>query len=54
MRKIDQLIEDQKAQNTSGGTNTAGDVDVRVLNTEVTDVDGIIIGFNNKATSGNL
>ena len=47
-------IEDQKAQNTSGGTNTGGDVDVRVLNTEVTDVDGIIIGFNNKATSGNL
>ena len=47
-------IEDQKAQNTSGGSNTGGDVDVRVLNTEVTDVDGIIIGFNNKATSGNL
>ncbi len=48
------LLEDRKAQNTAGGANTAGTSEVRDLNTEVYDPDGIIIGFNNKATSGDL
>ena len=47
-------IADHKAQNTSGGSNSGGSAEVRTLNTEVYDPDGIIIGFNNKATSGNL
>lgn len=36
------VIEDQKAQNTDGGTSTGGAWSTRVLNTEVSDPDGIV------------
>tara|TARA_B100000287_G_scaffold195860_1_gene184986 strand:+ start:5647 stop:6267 length:621 start_codon:yes stop_codon:yes gene_type:complete len=47
-------LEDRKSQNTGGGSNTGGTSELRDLNTEALDPDGIIIGFNNNATSGNL
>lgn len=48
------IIEDQKAHDTHAGTFSQDAWRTRELNTEVTDPDGIIIGFSGKATSGNL
>ena len=46
-------LEDQKAYNVNGGQASQGN-QVRDLNTEKFDPDGIILGFNGNATSGNL
>jgi len=40
------LIEDQRAQNTAGGTHTAGTWQTRVLNTIVSDVDSLIVSLS--------
>ena len=46
------LLQDQKNHDVSGGgTATAGSWETRVLNTEVSDPDGIVLGFNNISTS---
>jgi len=46
------VLVDEKAQNTSGGTFTAGDWRTRDLNTEVSDPDGIATISSNQFTLG--
>jgi hypothetical protein len=46
------ILEDQKAQNTAGGTFTSGADRVRDLNTEVSDPDGIVSIAANQFTLG--
>lgn len=46
------LIQDQKAQNTAGGTFTSGAWRTRTLNTEVQDVSGIVSISANQMTLG--
>ena len=41
------LIEDQRSQNTPGGTLTSGAWQTRVLNTVVSDVDGLVASLLN-------
>ena len=51
------LLSDEKAANTAAGQATPGQYTnflSRDLTTEVADADGIILGLNGKATSGNL
>ena len=46
------VLQDQKAHDVSGGgTASNGAWRTRDLNTEVTDADGIVLGFNNISTS---
>lgn len=44
------LVQDQKTQNTAGGTFTSGAWQTRVLNTEVNDADGICSLSSNQIT----
>lgn len=44
------IIQDQKAQNTAGGTFTSGAWQTRVLNTEVSDTYGIVAIASNQFT----
>ncbi len=46
------VIQDQKANNTAGGTNTQDAWTTRDLNTEVADPDGIVSISSNKFTLG--
>ena len=46
------VIQDQKANNTAGGTNTQDSWTTRDLNTEVADPDGIVSISSNKFTLG--
>ena len=46
------ILEDQKSQNTSGGTSATGSWEIRDLNTEVADPDGIVSISSNKFTLG--
>lgn len=51
-RGPDVILEDQKPQNTSGGTFTAGADQIRVLNTEVHDPNGYCTLAGNQFTLG--
>lgn len=44
------ILQDQKAQNTAGGTLTSGSWQTRVINTEVSDPDGIVTVASNQFT----
>lgn len=46
------VLEDQKTQNTAGGTATAGSWEARDLNTEVFDPDGLVSISSNQFTLG--
>jgi hypothetical protein len=46
------ILEDQKVQNTDGGTFTSGADQTRTLNTEVSDPDGIVSLAANQFTLG--
>lgn len=46
------ILEDQKAQNTGGGTFTSGADRTRTLNTEVSDLTGMVVLASNQFTLG--